>query len=779
VIEPAIDIAELERQLAALSAPDPEDVEVLLRLAEVIFPGRQGIGDPARIVWPEQGPRQPAQLEAQIRESEARFRSLVEQLPAVVFYAALGDEDNEIYVSPQIEALLGFTQEEWLTNPLLWYTQLHPDDHDIVIEAFTRGVQTGGPFRAEVRFLSRDGEEVWILGEARLMRDAGQRPAYFQGVAFDITPAKRAQEAMAQAERAKSEADRLRADAFAARNTELTELNEQLRVARDSAEAAARARSTFLTTMSHELRTPLNSVIVLAGLLAEDKLSPGQRDMVRRMRLASDHLLELINDVLEFSRLRAGPVELERRTFDLARWLSDTIDIVAPRAAEKGLEVRVRIAPGLPVRVVSDDGRLRQVLLNLLGNAVKFTAEGYIEVTLGGHRVDPGDAWEFQCSVRDTGIGVRPETAAGLFDEFRQGDSGVSREFGGTGLGLAICKQLCEMLGGRIWVEGVGGPGAVFTFTWRADGADGRPQPVGGQERHHRNPAAATSRHRPGGGLATLARPLQRFRTRPSAGAALHPAALGTPRVLLVDDDLMNQEVGILLLGSMGHRADVVSSGDKAIGATVRQPYDVVLMDVSMPAIDGLCATRLIRGLGNAIHQPYIVAVTANALPGDSERCMAAGMDDYVTKPIDREELGRALAAGGKPRTAPASPGSAGAPGFDRSVAIRILGEFGLEPLHRLISIFGTQAPQLADAAVVAAAAGDAEQAQRAAHTLKSSAANMGAVGLAAACAEIETMARTGHLDGLGPLTTALGSLVSAALEELDALAAGLPPAAS
>ncbi|MDP9074532.1 MAG: ATP-binding protein, partial [Actinomycetota bacterium] len=468
--EGAIDVAGLERQLAELCVPDGQAGDVLMRLAEVIFPGQVGVGDRARTLWPETDRDSllsagdvlddQQRLLAQIRRSEDRFRSLVEQLPAVVFFAALGGDANEVYVSPQIETLLGFTQQEWLTNPLLWYSQLHPDDHDIVIEAFTKGVQTGGPFRAQVRFFARDGSEVWILGEARLILDEAERPAYFQGVAFDITPSKRAEAVMAQAERAKAEAAQLRADAFAARNVELTRLNDQLRVAKEQAEAAARARSTFLTTMSHELRTPLNSVIVLAGLLADGELTLSQRDMVRRMRLASDHLLELINDVLEFSRLRAGQVELDRHTFDLEIWLSDTVEIIAPRAGEKGLELCYHIAPDVPRTLTTDGGRLRQVLLNLLANAVKFTAVGEVEIAitaqpfraaaqLVGTRPSQTGLWEFQCVVRDTGVGVRPDAI--LFDEFRQADSGIAREYGGTGLGLAICRRLCELLDGRIW----------------------------------------------------------------------------------------------------------------------------------------------------------------------------------------------------------------------------------------------------------------------------------------------------------------------------------------
>ncbi len=582
----------------------------------------------------------------------------------MVFYAALGDEENEVYVSPQIESLLGFTQQEWLTNPLLWYSQLHPDDHQEVIEAFTRGVQTGAPFRAQVRFFSRTGEEVWILGEARLIRDELGRPEYFQGVAFDITMTKIAGEAMAEAERAKVEVAQLRAEAFEAHNLALLQLNQDLRAAKEAAEAAARARTTFLTTMSHELRTPLNSVIVLAGLLADDEVTTAQRDMIRRMQLASSHLLELINDVLEFSRLRAGHVELDLRSFDLLGWVDDTLDIVGPRAAEKGLEMRVDIAEGVPRRLTADEGRLRQILLNLLANSVKFTAHGFVEVRIDALPLAAG-RWEYECEVRDSGIGIRPEDAAMLFDEFRQADSGIAREFGGTGLGLAICRRLCELLGGRIWVQEIGGQkiggqkggqlpgegrGATIVFTWvaEADGAVLTGAPGVGSR------PDAPRRARPTAAATLAPSDVAPRHDTPAGSAAAPPRRRQLPpaiqdlRILIAEDNLMNQEVALLLLSAMGYHADVVATGDDAIAAVLAETYDVVLMDVAMPGTDGLAATRAIRHLGPHITQPYIVALTAHAFPGDAESCFEAGMDDYVAKPIDRAQLARALAAGGR-----------------------------------------------------------------------------------------------------------------------------------
>ena len=849
------DTAALERQLADLAVAG-DAAEVMARLAEAVFPGGVGMGDPARILWPEpsrgrgqgrarggrQGvagghdgdPRRP--LEAQIRQSEARFRSLVEQLPAVVFYAALGDDENEAYVSPQIEDLLGFTQEEWLTNPLLWYSQMHPDDHNTVIEAFTRGMQTGEPFRAQVRFFSRHGEVVWILGEARLIRDDDGRPAYFQGVAFDITLTKRAQEAMAVAERARTEAAQVRAEVSEAHNQALRRLNQDLVVAKEAAEAAAQARTTFLTTMSHELRTPLNSVIVLSGLLADDDLTGRQQDIVRRMQLASDHLLALINDVLEFSRLRAGQVEVEVATFDLVGWLDDALDIVAPRAAEKGLELRRRIAGEVPIWLTADHGRLRQILLNLLANAVKFTASGSVAVEVDATPATPGQ-WEFRCAVRDTGIGIRPEDATTLFDEFRQADSGIAREFGGTGLGLAICRRLCELLGGRIWVEepaGGDGPGggATVVFTWVAEADDTKLTPASGLEATISAPggfdvasgaaagagAGGGAGDGPGDGPGDGAGDGGDRRTgrdgaldrRPQATPAT--GARKDTRILVAEDNAMNQQVALLLLGAMGYQADIVATGDEAIAAVQEQGYDVVLMDVAMPGTDGLSATRAIRALGASIAQPYIVAVTAHAFPGDAETCFEAGMDAYVAKPIDRTLLARAMDAGvqratGARRSPNAEPsvtvvgapippaGPAPAVGaavpaagpssgdddgvFDPTLPAEILAQFGPEPFRRLVDIFELEATRSVAAAADAVAHGSPGDAEMAAHRLKSSAANLGARALHDSCAQLEAMARSGTVAGAGSLTTAMGGQLAAALRRLEAMARAAEPAAS
>ena len=373
-----VDIAALEAELAAMAVTDSEALDAILRLAEVVFPDGVGMGARERLVWPEgrsAGPAAPTailsdreRLAADARRSEVRFQSLVEQVPAVVFSAALGDADNEIYVSPHIETVLGFTQKEWIENPLLWYSQLHPDDHAVVIDAFTRGVQTGQPFRAEVRFISRDGEEVWILGEARLIRDDGGRLAYFQGVGFDITPSKRAQAMMAEAERVRVEAAQLRTELYVARNVELAELNEQLRVAVEQAETAearqrlllAREREVvdrltrldadkndFVSSVSHELRTPVTSMLGYLEMLGDGDAGPlndQQHKVLEVISRNSWRLLRRIEDLLTVSGLEAGKMRLNLSPVAVPPLVEGAIAAMAPAMADRRLEIAVDVA---------------------------------------------------------------------------------------------------------------------------------------------------------------------------------------------------------------------------------------------------------------------------------------------------------------------------------------------------------------------------------------------------------------------------------------------------
>jgi PAS domain S-box-containing protein len=517
--------------------------------------------------------------EAAARAAEERWKVALESTDDGVWDWDVGT--NTLHGSRRLFEMLGYDGQTGSVSGARWRALVHPDD----LERFARDLDAhmrGGSVRyvSEYRVRCQDDSHRWVLARGRITtREPDGRPARVVGTISDITERRQAEEA--------------------------------LQSAREHAEQAARSKSDFLAVMSHELRTPLNGVLGMATLLSSTALTDEQREYLDMIARSGHALLRLIDDILDFSKIEAGRVVLEQVPCDIAAIAREVVTLLGVQALAKGLHIDAHVAPGTPTRLVTDPGRVRQVLFNLVGNAIKFTESGSVHVTVAREDVQEARA-TLRVTVADTGIGIPEETQRLLFEKFTQADASTTRRFGGTGLGLAISKGLVANLGGTIGVSSTAGVGSQFWFTLDA--------PLAVDVSSVAPVAPAVAQETP-------------------ETAAPYASPVPGRRVLVAEDNLVNQRVAVRMLEKLGYVADVAVDGREAVRMARERPYVAILMDCHMPEVDGYEATRQIGQLLAPERRPPILAMTAAGTAGDRERCLAAGMDDYLRKPVEIPQL--------------------------------------------------------------------------------------------------------------------------------------------
>jgi PAS domain S-box-containing protein len=509
-----------------------------------------------------------ARAEAAFRQSE-RYRAILNQLEDGCSVVDL--RGNFLFVNDAFCRIFGVTRERVLGQS--FRDMQNPERHARTYEIFNAVYRTGEPMKSYEYKVTPSN--LVVEQAISLERDPSGKAIGFLSIYRDTTARKVAEEELARA--------------------------------RDAAEAANRAKSEFLANMSHEIRTPMNGIIGMTALALDTDLTPHQTDCLETIRSQAESLLTIVNDILDFSKIESGRVELESVPFSLEETVNDVVKPLAVKAREKGIELASRIAADVPPRLVGDPGRVRQIVANLLANAIKFTERGSVtlDVTVDARQDDRAT---LHVAITDTGIGIPADKLATIFEPFRQVDGSTTRRFGGTGLGLTISSTLVELMGGRVWVDSEPGVGSTFHFV----------TPFTVSDTAVKEPRCLT----------------------PASPASPASAPSRQARVLVAEDNIVNQRVAEGLLTRRGHLVTVVSNGHEALAALQHGAFDLVLMDVQMPDMDGFEATAAIRQSERESGRHIrIVAMTAHAMSGDRERCLAAGMDGYLSKPIDPRTL--------------------------------------------------------------------------------------------------------------------------------------------